>query len=109
MSKVLKRDEIDNKYKWDLSKIFKSDKEFLSEIEKTEKEIKTLGKYKDTMLNSAKDLYDALSKIFEVSRTIEKIYTYAHLKNDEDISLSSSIELFDKAQTLYIKFQQETS
>lgn len=109
MSKVLKRDEIDNKYKWDLSKIFKSDKEFLNEIKKTEKEIKTLGKYKDTMLNSAKDLYDALSKIFEVSRIIEKIYTYAHLKNDEDISLSSSIELFDKAQTLYIKFQQETS
>jgi len=109
MNKVLKREEIDNKYKWDLSKIFKSDKEFLNEIKKTEKEIKSLSKYKDTMLNSAKDLYDAISKIFDVSRIIEKIYTYAHLKNDEDISLSSSIELFDKAQTLYIKFKQEIS
>ncbi len=109
MNKIKDRSEIDNIYKWDLSKIYKSDKEFLNEIKNIEKELPNLLKYKDTMLNSGKDLYDALNNLFEVSRIIEKIYTYAHLKNDEDISLSSSIELMNKAETIYIKFSQTIS
>lgn len=109
MNKIKDRSEIDNIYKWDLSKIYKSDKEFLNEIKNIEKELPNLLKYKDTMLNSGKDLYDALNNLFEVSRIIEKIYTYAHLKNDENISLSSSIELMNKAETIYIKFNQAIS
>ena len=109
MTKIKNRNEIENKYKWDLTKIFKSDKEYLNEIKSIEKELPNTIKYKDTMLNSGKDLYDALSNIFELSRRIEKVYTYAHLKNDEDISLSSSIELMNKAETIYIKFSQTIS
>ena len=109
MTNIKKRSEIDNIYKWDLTKIYKSDKVFLNEIKKIEKELPKLSKYKDTMLNSGNDLYDSLNHLFEVSRIIEKIYTYAHLKNDEDISLSSSIELMNKAETIYIKFSQTIS
>ncbi len=109
MNIIKNRSEIDDKYKWDLSKIFKNDKEFLNEIKNIEKILPNLIKYKDIMLNSGKELYDSLNNIFEISRKIEKIYTYAHLKNDEDISLSNSVELMNKAETLYIKFNQTIS
>lgn len=109
MTKIKDRKEIEDKYKWDLTKIYKSDKEFLNDINFIEKELPNLSKYKDTMLNSGKDLFDSLTKIFDISRKIEKIYTYAHLKNDENISLSSSIELMNKAETIYIKFSQTIS
>ena len=109
MEKIKNRNEIDSIYKWDLTKIYKQDKDYLNEIKNIEKELPKLSKYKDSMLNSAKDLYDALNHLFEVSRKIEKVYTYAHLKHDEDISLSSSIELLNKAETIYIKFNQTIS
>lgn len=109
MSVIKDRSKIEDKYKWDLTKIYKSDKEFLEDIKNVEKELPILASLKETMLNSAKDLYDSLDYCFNVSRIIEKIYTYAHLKNDENISLSSSIELLNKAETIYIKFSQTIS
>lgn len=109
MTKIKNRSEIESIYKWDLTKIYKNDKEFLKDIEKVEKVLPKLSKYKDTMIRSGKDLYDSLKHLFEVSRIIEKLYTYARLKNDEDISLSSSIELTNKAETIYIKYSQTIS
>ena len=109
MEKIQNREDINDKYKWDLTKIYKTDDEFLKEIKKAEKEITKLSKYKDIMLKDGKNLYETIDKLFSVSRIIEKIYTYAHLKGDEDISNPHSIELLSKAETLYIKFNQETS
>jgi len=104
-----KREEIEEKYKWDLTKIYKSEKDFLNDLKDILKEIETLPKYKETMTKSGKNLYDAMDAIFSVSSRIDKIYTYSHLKKDEDVSLSSSIEREDKAKTAYLKFNQAIS
>ena len=109
MDNVKNRSEIEDIYKWDLKKIYKTREDFLKDVTKVTKEINKLSKFKDTMLNSAKDLYMSINTIFNVSRKIEKIYMYAHLKHDENLSLSSSIELMDKAENLIIKFDQVTS
>lgn len=109
MDNVKNRSEIEDIYKWDLKKIYKTREDFLKDVTKVTKEINKLSKFKDTMLNSAKDLYISINTIFNVSREIEKIYMYAHLKHDENLSLSSSIELMDKAENLIIKFDQVTS
>jgi len=109
MDNVKNRSEIEDIYKWNLKKIYKTREDFLKDVTKVTKEINKLSKFKDTMLNSAKDLYVSINTIFNVSRKIEKIYMYAHLKHDENLSLSSSIELMDKAENLIIKFDQVTS
>lgn len=109
MDNVKNRSEIEDIYKWDLKKIYKTREDFLKDVTKVTKEINKLSKFKDTMLKSAKDLYISINTIFNVSREIEKIYMYAHLKHDENLSLSSSIELMDKAENLIIKFDQVTS
>lgn len=109
MDNVKNRSEIEDIYKWDLKKIYKTREDFLKDVTKVTKEINKLSKFKDTMLKSAKDLYVSINTIFNVSRSIEKIYMYAHLKHDENLSLSSSIELMDKAENLIIKFDQVTS
>ncbi len=109
MGKTKNRDEVANKYKWDLTAIYKTNQDFLDEIKSVEEEIKDLSKYKDMMITSAKNLYEATTSMFNVSRKIEKIYTYASLKYNEDISNSLSIELLDKAENLDILFNQTTS
>ncbi|MBR1386049.1 MAG: oligoendopeptidase F [Bacilli bacterium] len=109
MGKILERSKIDNKYKWDLLAIYKTVDEYLFDIDNTKKLINSLSLIKDVMTKSAKDLYLSINKILEAERKIDKIYTYAHLKYNENISDSKSIELLDKAENLNILFSQNTS
>ena len=109
MAEIKNRSEIEEKYKWDLSVIYKSDKSFNNDIDKVNKLIANIPSIKDSLIRSGKDLYEGIDKIESISRIIEKLYTYVHLKHDEDISNSKSIELLDKIENLNIKFVQSAS
>lgn len=109
MTEIKNRSEIEEKYKWDLSVIYKSDKSFNNDIDKVNKLIANVPSIKDSLIRSGKDLCEGIDKIESISRIIEKLYTYVHLKHDEDISNSKSIELLDKIENLNIKFVQSAS
>ncbi len=109
MNEIKNRSEISSEYKWDLSSIYRDMTEFNNDIKKAQELIEELPKYKDTMLKSGKNLYSTTTKILETSRVIEKLYTFAHLTYNEDITVSSSIELLDKIENLNLKFSQATS
>ena len=109
MGEIKDRSKIDDKYKWDLTVIYKNTEEFYKDIKKTEKELSKIKDIKDTMLKSGENLYNALTEMFSISRKMNKIYVYASLKYNENIALSQSIELLDKAQNLNIKISQSTS
>ena len=79
MGEIKNRNEVEDKYKWDLTKIYKTDKDYLKDIKKVDKEIDKLTIYQKTMLNSPQDLYKTTKAIFDSARKIDKIYTYAHL------------------------------
>ena len=82
-TKILKREEIDNKFKWDIEKIYKTNEEFEKELQKLKKEAVVLKKYKDT-LNKKEFLLDFF-KDFEIyTRTLEKLYVFANMKSDEN-------------------------
>lgn len=109
MNKIKARSEVDNKYKWDLSQIYSSLDEFNNDYKEVESKLKKLSSYENTMLKSAKDLYTTTTEILKNSRTIEKLYVYAHLMYNEDITKSSSIELLNRIENLNIKFSQIVS
>ena len=109
MNKIKARSEVDNKYKWDLSQIYSSLDEFNNDYKEVESKLKKLASYENTMLKSAKDLYTTTTEILKNSRTIEKLYVYAHLMYNEDITKSSSIELLNRIENLNIKFSQIVS
>ena len=109
MGNSIERSKIEEQYKWDLSNIYKTEEDYLKDIKKIEKELKGIKDIKKTMISSGENLYNAITFIYDITRKIEKVYTYAHLKYTEDISNSKSIELLDKAENLNIKFDQESS
>ena len=106
MDNIKNRSEIDEKYKWDLKAIYKSENDYLNDIKDTEKLIDSLESLKKNMIKDAKHLYKTVESLLNASR---KLYTYAHLKYSEDISNSKSIKLLNKAENLSIKFNQKTS
>ena len=98
------RNQIEEKYKWDLTKIYKNIDEFNKDFQKVSKQIEEFTKYEDIMDNSAEDFYNTLNKYFEISKAIEKLSVYTHLLFDEDTGNNNNQALNAKTSNLYDKF-----
>ena len=102
------RSEISSKYKWDLTKIYKTDEDFYKELEKVSKCLDKYDSYHDIM-DSSKRLLEFMKFDEDISRRIEKIYTYAHLNNDADMSNPTYQEIYGKAKDIYSLYSEKTS
>ncbi len=105
--KQKKRSEISNEYKWDLTTIFKTDEEFnnyLDEIKNKVDKLKT-----ENVFDSAKNLYNYLNELEVIEASLDKLYTYAHLNNDTDTSVSIYDEMVKKVLNLYDDLSKKTS
>ena len=81
---VKQRNEIDEKYQWDLSTIFATDQAWEEEAASLATDIKAASHYAGHLLDSAQTLLDTTNAYLELSRRLEKVYVYAHMKNDQD-------------------------
>ena len=95
------RSEISNDYKWDLTKIFETKSDFDKFYDETKKLIIDYKKYEGHIMDDAKTFYNSTIDSLEISRRLEKLYTYAHMKSDEDVSLNSNQELVSRVINLY--------
>ena len=101
MSTIKTREEINEEYKWDLTKIFKDNNEFYSCLEETKKLIEEFKKHEGHVMDNAKSLLSTIKDDIEISRRIEKLYSYAHMLCDGDISNNQNQELLSKVMNLY--------
>ena len=76
---ILERKDVDAKYKWDLSVIYKDEDAFYIDYAKCEKMIKEFAAHEKTMLSSADGLYNALKAMTDIEAVIEKLWQYASL------------------------------
>ena len=91
------RDEIDEKYKWDLSKIYISEDEWLKDYEYVKSNGDKYLEFKGK-LNNADTIYEYLMFDEEFSKKADAVYMYAALKFDEDTSNSKYQELKGKIE-----------
>ena len=73
------RNEIDQKYKWDLTKIYPTEEDFKADYAEAEAIVKRIPAHEKTMLKSAKGLLEALNDDARIEYIISKLWTYAHL------------------------------
>ena len=109
MEKQKLRSEIDDKYKWDLTSIFSSDDEFLNEIEILKMDIQKIKLYEDNFINSGEKLYELLNLTNNLEARIDKVYLYAHLHSDEDISNNKYQTYNGYAINLYDEYSKISS
>ncbi len=96
------RNEIPEKYKINLTELFDSNEKFLNEISLLEKEIYKIKKYKGTLLNN---LYETLKLDSDIEKRLERLFIYAHINNDIDLS----DDLYNKYYGMVIKLNREYS
>lgn len=110
MSKELKnREDIPDKYKWNLNDIFSSDEKFEKELENVLKKIKKIEKYKDSFTESPEKLLDALDNIIKLEEKISRIYSYAHMKYDQNTKNDKYQNYKNKAMLAYNNLSNYTA
>ena len=100
----MNREDIDVRYTWDLSKIFSGNDKFNESFDTVSESISKFSSYKDDMLKDADSLYNTLEEYYNISRGIDKLYSYVNLLFDTDTSNNSNQELKGKVSNLYSKF-----
>ena len=100
------RNTIDEKYKWDLTQIFKSTEEFEECYKKAENLIEDFKKYENIMGENAKKFYETINTYYEISRVLDKLYTYTSLLSDTDTSNNTYQSLKIKVSNLLDKWSK---
>ncbi|OPX04461.1 oligoendopeptidase F [Geobacillus proteiniphilus] len=95
------RSEIPVEETWRLEDIFPTDDAWEEEFKQVKAMIPKLGEYKGRLGESPEVLYEALQYQDEVSMRLGKLYTYAHMRYDQDTTNSFYQGLDARAKSLY--------
>lgn len=101
-----RREEIEEKYTWDLSYIYKKDNDWQNDFNKVSKEIKQISNFKGILVSNAKNLLDYLNLSCLLERKLYKLYYYANLKHDQDTTNSKYQEMLGKIKNLINKYEE---
>lgn len=105
----MKRGEIEDKYKWDLSDLYATDKDWEQDFSKLKDMLPVIGRLKEGFADTAKNLANALIKTDEASLLGERLYVYAKMRRDEDNGNSKYQAMADRAMSLLVALSGETS
>ncbi|MGE7349849.1 oligoendopeptidase F [Staphylococcus lugdunensis] len=112
MSQQLTREEQEQQYPqytWDLTTIFESDEAFEQAFKSVENKIGEEQRYQGHLGDNAQTLYEALAFEDELGSQLEKVYVYAHLKQDQDTANDKYTGFESRAHQLIIKFSSAWS
>ena len=95
------RSEVPIGLTWDLSSVFAADEDFEKACEALQERLALAEGYQKRLRGSAGDCLAGVEYVLDVYRKMEPIYTYAHLKHDQDTANSVYQAMYAKAGALY--------
>jgi oligoendopeptidase F len=111
---TVERSEIADQDRWNVEALYPSFVEWEKDLTKWGKEGAAsqwpeLSLYKDNLSDNPQNLQALLEKYFEISRHLAKIYTYAHLRHDENVKGEEAKNAYIRISSVFHDFQTETS
>ena len=103
------REEIDSKYKWDLSSMFPSDEAFEAGLEELKAYCPKLLAFKGKISTSAQALLEFLQLEDKMNLLLYKIINYAERKSDEDTRVAKYQAYVANATSAYTQVGEATS
>lgn len=103
------REEIDSKYKWDLSSMFPSDEAFEAGLEELKAYCPKLLAFKGKISTSAQALLEYLQLEDKMTLLLYKIINYAERKSDEDTRVAKYQAYVANATSAYTQVGEATS
>ena len=103
------REEIDSKYKWDLSSMFPSDEAFEAGLEELKAYCPKMLAFKGKISASAQALLEFLQLEDQMNLLLYKIINYAERKSDEDTRVAKYQAYVANATSAYTQVGEATS
>ncbi|MDR0855047.1 MAG: oligoendopeptidase F [Christensenellaceae bacterium] len=103
----MKRSEVAEQYKWDLSSYYKNEAEFERDFAKAQGFVEKFNKLPHAL--NKENALDALKLESEAGLLIGRLYVYSHLVKDENTSKTESLTRMQRMQMLYVQILQASS
>ena len=97
------RADIPHKYKWDLTKIYKTEADFDEDMKIAEEMIGAFSSHEKDMISTPQCLYATFDALYGIQRLLEKLYQYASRSFDVDTSCNRYQSMTAKVIDLYNK------
>ncbi len=100
--------------RWNVEALYSQEQEWNNDFrrvcpEKEGERWPQLAKFKGRLGSGASQLAECLREVSEIDRKLSKLYTYAHLKHDEDIAATTYKDAYEKIIGYLHAFRLETS
>lgn len=106
---ALKRTDVAEQYKWDLSSIYPSKEDWEADYQKLLGELPKLSALKESLTSSASALAAGLDEIYSAMHRVEKLFVYARMGKDENNAGAAFQELAQRAQGVSVKLSAAVS
>ncbi|MBQ2947252.1 MAG: oligoendopeptidase F [Bacilli bacterium] len=103
------RSEVPNKYKWDLSKMYKNSSEIEKDVARVNEFTPKILKFKSHIMDSSESLYNFLKLTEEQDRIITKLYVYSKMAFDVDTKDNNTKSLKMKIEKLNEELSEKFS
>ena len=106
---VPERIDIDERYKWDLSDMYRDTQAWEADREKFIDALPALERFRGQLSTDGPTLLAAIKAMQSVETIIANLYVYAGLRSYEDTRASENAARFSEAQSLYARYQETLS
>ena len=102
-NKILTRNEVEEHLTWKLEDIFSSNEEWEQEFKEVSELSQQASSYQGTIGNGAEALLAALTYRDELTGRLRKLYTFAHMRHDQDTANGTFQAMESRIKSLYVK------
>lgn len=108
MEQVKLRNQIEDKYKWDLTPMFASDEKWQGEFDALSAKLPRLDEYAGK-LDCEENILACLKLSDELSASYGELYVYAYQRRDEDAGVAKYCAMCDKVDALGVKLGEKSA
>lgn len=109
VSQMKIREEVPEKYKWNLSDLYATDDSWREEKERIQHKMKEASSYKGRLTQSAKVLLEALELNSSLAKEMVRLSSYASMKSDQDTRVTKYAGMRQELQQLFSEYGALTS
>lgn len=104
MSQMKVREELPEKYKWNLTDLYVSDDAWRAEKDRLQEEIQKSAKYKGKLTQNASTLLEALEFNSNLAKEMVRLSSYASMNSDEDTRVTKYAGMKQELQQLFTQY-----
>lgn len=109
VSQMKVREELPEKYKWDLSHLYATDETWKEEKERLQQKMQKVASYRGKLTQSASALLEALQLSTSLIKEMAKLSSYASMKSDQDTRVTKYAGMNQELQQLFSEYGALTS